>query len=126
MAETTDSPAIAPGPMPTTETEARDYRPLSGWAVASVLAAAVYVIVVVVGGGIALYTWSPYLLPLWTLALPVAGMALAAVALFHIRHSEGTRAGVPLARASLWTCLLLGLIYLSFYAATFLAVRRQA
>ena len=126
MAETTERPAAGPGPMPTTDIEAREYRPLSGWAIASLLVAGLYVIVVVVGGGIALYTWSPYLLPLWTLVFPAAGLALAATALFHIRHSEGTRAGVPLARASLWTCLLLGLIYLSFYGSTFLAVRRQA
>lgn len=124
MAETTDRPALIPAPPPAAE--AQEYRPVSGWAVASVLVTGIFVVVVLVGGGIALYTWSPYLLPLWSLILPVAGLALALVAQRDVRRAEGTRAGAGLARACLWTCLLLGLIYISFYASTFLAIRQQA
>jgi hypothetical protein len=126
MAETSDRPGFAAGPMPTTEVEAQEYQPVSGWAIASVLVAAAYVVIIVLGGGIALWTWSPYLLPMWTLLLPLAGLALAWAAQLHIRKSEGTRAGARLARASWWTCLLLGVIYVSFYASTFMAVRQQA
>lgn len=124
MAETSERPTAVPAPPP--DPEALEYRPVSGWAVASLLVTGIYVVVVLVGGGVALYTWSPYLLPLWSLALPVAGLVLALAAQWHIRRSEGTRAGAGLARASWWTCLLLVLIYLSFYASTFMAVRQQA
>ncbi len=120
MAETTERPEQMP------EVEKLDYQPVSGWAVAAAAVAGVNVLIILVGGGIALYSWSPYLLPPWTLLVPASGLALALGAQAHIRRSEGTRAGASLARASWWTCLLLGAIYLSFYAATFMAVRSQA
>ncbi len=126
MADTTDRPAVAPAPLPAAEAASPEYRPVSGWAVASAVVAGVYVVVIVAGGGLALYSWSPYLLPLWTLLLPLAGLGLALFAQLHVRRAEGTRAGHGLARAAWWTCLVLGAIYLSFYASTFLAVRRQA
>lgn len=125
MADVTPHSMLS-GPMPTVEKEAQEYRPVSGWAVASMLVAAAYIVIVVFGGGIALYSWSPFLLPLWTLLLPVLGCTLALWAQYQIRQAEGTRAGGGLARASWWICLLLGVIYVSFFAATSMAVRFQA
>src|SRR5262249_14879252 len=120
------SSVAGPGPMPLTETEAHEYRPVSGWAIASLLVAGVYTLIVGVGGGIALFTFSPYLLPMWTLLLPAVGLGLSLYAQFTIRQSEGTRTGAGLARTSWWVCLLLSVIYLSFYGATATAIRLQA
>jgi hypothetical protein len=110
------------------ETPAEDfvYRPLSGVAVAGVLVSGVFAVVLLVCGAVALWRGEPFLLPLWLLLLPVAGVALSLLGRWHILRSENTRAGLNLTRYGLWTGLVAGLGYGAFYFATGLAVTNQS
>src|SRR5262249_12784564 len=44
----------------------------------------------------------------------------------HIKNSEGTRAGLPLARWGFWLCLVTGLGYVAYSYVTGLALTSQA
>src|SRR5262249_30346034 len=117
-----------PTPIPTSNqlSTERDYRPVSGLAIAALGLAAVFAVLVLAVGGGAMFTGSPFILDFWLLLLPISGGALAVVALWQIRVSEGTRAGGTLATVALWLSLLFGLGYAAYALATYFAVRSQA
>lgn len=102
------------------------YRPISGLAIASLTLAAVYVALVVLSAVVALVKGEPFFLPLWLLALPVAGVVLSLLARRHIRNAEDTRAGMTLAQWGLWLSIVSGLGYLTYSIFTRLAVQEQA
>lgn len=105
--------------------EPATYQPMSALAIAGFLMAAIYALIIVFLGGAALYHRSPLLLGLWSL-LPLLSGALCLAAWGQIKRSEGTRAGLVLARWGLWSSLVFGLGYGAFYAATYFAVRAQS
>ena len=72
------------------------YRPLSGLAVAGVIVAGLYGLLLIVCAVVALWRGDPFLLPLWLLILPAAGVGLSLLGRWHILRSEDTRAGLPL------------------------------
>jgi hypothetical protein len=122
------TPMAEPTPMPTSNqlgTE-RDYRPISLLAIGALGLASVFAILVLIVGGKALFSGTPFALGMGLLVLPIAGGALAVVALWQIRASEGTRAGSVLATVALWLSLLFGLGYAAYSLATYFAVRAQA
>jgi hypothetical protein len=120
------TPPSRPVPPPVTDRDADAYRPLSLLALAGFVVACLWALIVVLGGVAAVLAGSPWLMPLWTFLLPLAGAALAGVALFQIRQSEGTRAGAALAVWGLLLSVLFGLGYGAYVAATRLAVEQQA
>src|SRR5438876_8096140 len=82
------------------------YRPVSGLAIAGFSFAAVFTGLVLLSLVVALVRRESFFLPTWMYALGLTGVVLSFLALRQIRASEGTRAGIPLARLGLWTTLL--------------------
>ena len=83
------------------------YQPLSGYAVAAIITACVFLaILLVLFIQVALTRRSLFSWEL--LALPISGIILAWIARSHIRNSEGTRTGVGFANAAWWISVLGG------------------
>lgn len=101
------------------------YRPLSGMAIAGFAMAIAYALLVLVGGFTALKQGTPLLLGGWSF-VPFLAVALSLGAWVQISRSEGTRAGMMLARWGLYIGLFFGVGYQAYYAATYFAVREQA
>lgn len=113
---------IAPPP----SGEPLTYKPLSGLALAAFLCSALFALLVLFSTAAGLIQGVPFFFPLWTLLLAGAGVVLALLAQGQIRNSEGTRAGLGLARAGLWLGLFAGLGYFAYYSVTGLALTSQA
>ena len=102
------------------------YRPISGLAVASVIVAAVYSLVILVLGGMAVYFGDALPLGTWSLLFPLTAGALALMARRQIRLSEGTQSGLTLANWGWWLSVGFGLGYGAIYVGTYLALTWQA
>lgn len=103
-----------------------DYRPLSGYALAGFIVSVVFALLVVVTTLIALAQGLPFFFPFWVVLLAAVGLVLSLLGQQQVRNSEGTRAGLALARAGFWTSLFTGLGYFAYYYVTGLAVTSQA
>src|SRR5208283_1140930 len=133
-AETGDTPgprypdAERPGtelsPLPRADSDA--YRPLSLVAVAGLFIDCVWLLILLLWGGFAVFSRTPLLLSGWLLLLPLAGTVLGCAAWLQIQRSEGTRAGAAVARWAVVLGVFLGLGYCAYWAAVYLAVRQQA
>jgi hypothetical protein len=78
-------------------------------------------------GGLLAYSGSePWLLREWLLVLPLAGLLLSWVARGQILRSEDTLSGLSLCNWGLGIVVVFGLMYGAYYAATYVAVRKQA
>jgi hypothetical protein len=110
---------------PETRPEAATYRPLSGLAVAALIVSGLGAAVIAILAVAARLSSKPVLYP-WVLILPLAGVALAVAAQWHLRRAEGTRVGAGLAAAGLWLGVLFGGGYGAYCLATEMAVRQQA
>lgn len=78
-------------------------------------------------GGLLVYSGSaPWLLPMWSLALPLAGLLICWIARGRILASEGTLSGLGLCHVGMTTVAVFGLLYVAYYAATWVAVRQQS
>jgi hypothetical protein len=78
-------------------------------------------------GGLLVYSGSaPWLLPMWSLALPLAGLLICWIARGRILASEGTLSGLGLCNVGMSTVAVFGLLYVAYYAATWVAVRQQS
>jgi hypothetical protein len=110
--------------------ETIDYKPLSLLAVAGLLVAALFTVLLVVGAVAAQVKGEPYLEPIlvgtWAFALPIVGAALSGLALWQIYNSEETKAGAKLAKWGLGLSLITGLGYFTYQSVTELAVVQQA
>jgi hypothetical protein len=102
------------------------YRPISGLAIAAVIVACSYALIVVLACVAGLSEWTPVLLSPWIQSLAVIGAGLAIAAWVRIYSSEGTIAGLKLALSSLVISAFFGLGYGAYYVATYLAIRQQA
>lgn len=102
------------------------YRPVSGFAVASLILASVYSLVILVLGGMAMYYGDALPLGTWSLLFPIAAAVLALLARRQIRLSEGTRSGSFLASCGWWLSIGFGLGYTAIYVGTYLALTWQA
>ncbi len=102
------------------------YVPISNWAIAGLVVAGAFGVLVAVSTVFALYERGPVLFPEWTLALPILGALLSIIAYRKIADSEGTRTGLHLARWGLLISLVAGLGYFSYYYSLRLAHVHQA
>src|SRR5216684_3189869 len=102
------------------------YRRISGFAITSLAFAVSFAVCLVMATLWGLRDRSPLLLPAFVQALPVIGAALALTAMYLIRNSEGTLAGMKLAVWGWWLSVVFGLGYGAYYGATSLAVQKQA
>src|SRR5262245_55714103 len=113
-------------PLPASPGQDFVYRPLSGVAVAGVVVASVFAVLLVICAAAAMWRGEPFLLPLWMVLLAVTGAVLSLLGRWHILRSEDTRAGLGLTRWGLWISLITGLGYGTYYFFTGLAVQNQA
>jgi hypothetical protein len=123
MAETTDRPR---GVDEAAGEHLETYRPLSLLALAGFGLAVLYALIVLVGGGIALYGRTPWLMPAWSFLLPLAALVVCWAARNRIRDSEDTLSGVAFTTWGFRLTIVLGLTYTAYYTATFFAVRGHA
>lgn len=120
-------PAFPAAPTaPALRPEAEAYQPLAPLAVLGASLALIYAVIVIVGAVAALLNRSPWLMPTWTILVPLVTAALSAAGWFSVHISEGTRAGKNLAVAGVALSLVVGLGYWAYYAGTYFAVRAQA
>src|SRR5260370_25835073 len=105
-------------PEPTTDTGT--YRPLSGFAMASLVIAGFYALVVLVFAFISFVSGTPIFLPVWGLVVPLVAIVLAAVARRQIRTSEGSRSGLALANWGLRLGVAFGIFHAAIYFGTLL------
>jgi len=82
--------------------------------------------IVVLSAVVALVKDIPILLPRWALGLAIVAAIVCFLAQRRIRDSEGTLAGMVLARWGLWLSILLGVTYFVFIWVTGLALAKQA
>jgi hypothetical protein len=102
------------------------YRPISGFAIAAIIVAVSYALIVLLACIAGLSEATPVLLSPWLQVLAVIGAGLAIAAWVQIHRSEGTVAGMKLALSSLILSAFFGLGYGAYYVATYLAIRYQA
>ena len=88
MAETTDPNTAAPP-----DEAPKSYSSLSLLALGGLAVAVVYALVVLVGAAVALFDRMPWILPTWSLAVPVAAVVLCWAARVQIQNSEGALTG---------------------------------
>lgn len=121
MAETTDPNTAAPP-----DEAPQSYSSLSLLALGALAVAVVYAVVVLVGAAVALFNRMPWILPTWSLAVPLAAVVLCWAARVQIQNSEGALTGVRLTVWGLWLSLAVGLLYAAYYSACYLSVTRMA
>jgi hypothetical protein len=101
------------------------YQPLSGYAVAAVIVAGLFALLlvqqIVVG---LLYRQTP--LTYGLLPLAVGGIVLAVIGRAHVRNSEGTRTGGRMAGAAWWVCVLGGAGFAAFLGANYLVMEKES
>jgi hypothetical protein len=102
------------------------YRPLSGFALAAFVLAAIYSLIVVVGAIVAAFQKMPWLLGAWSALFPVTAILLGLVGWLQVHASEGTRTGKPLAVWAITLSIVVSLGYWAYYSATYFVVRRDA
>ena len=88
MAETTDPNTAAPP-----DKAPKSYSSLSLLALGGLAVAVGYAAVVLVGAAVALFYRMPWILPTWSLAVPLAAVVLCWAARVQIRNSEGALTG---------------------------------
>ncbi|MDB5309552.1 MAG: hypothetical protein JWO38_3754 [Gemmataceae bacterium] len=134
MAEpTTPPPAPAAGssrsPALPSTADAVPYVPVSWMAVSAMGTAALFVLILLVGGYGAWREKRPLLMD-WALIFPVAAVVLSFAARRIIRNAEGTRTGelfgVELTNLAWWTALVGGLGYAAYLVAIETSIRQDA
>jgi hypothetical protein len=116
----------APVPAPPVAGDPVPYRPVSGLAIAGLIVSSLFAVWVVLAGLVAFRADVPFLMDPISLVLPLAGFGLSLAAHLQIRRSEGTRAGLPLAKWGMLLSVTCGFGYLAYRGATELALRQQA
>ena len=113
-------------PIPSAQRPAEPgYQPLSGYAVAAVVVAGLFAVVLVALVVVGL-TSNRTPLTYQVLALAVAGIVLAVAGRSHIRNSEGTRTGLRLANGAWWVCVLGGAGFGAFLLANEFVLRAES
>jgi hypothetical protein len=106
--------------------EFTSYRPLSGLAIAGFGLAVLYTLGMTIFAVVALATGVPMLLDQMAIVWPVGAFALSAAGCVQINRSEGTRAGLALARWGMLLSAIVGLCYGSWRIAKEQAVKAEA
>ena len=112
--------------LPESASDTGTYRPLSGLAMASIVIAGFYALIVLAFASISFVSGTPVFLPPWGLVAPLTAIILAAAARRQIRSSEGARSGMALANWGWRLGLFFGITHAAIYVGTMLAVGMQA
>src|SRR5579859_5885359 len=91
--------------------QTESYRPLSLMALAGFGVAALYTLIVVGGGAIALLARIPWLMPTWTFLIPLTALVLCWVARRHIRDAENTLSGLAFTTWGIRLTIVVALSY---------------
>ncbi|MBI2803766.1 MAG: hypothetical protein HYX68_02125 [Planctomycetes bacterium] len=102
------------------------YRPISGWAVAGLATGGLFALAVAASTVLAMIQGAPVFFPVWIVIIPILGLALSWFGQWQIQTSEGTRAGIPLARWGFRLSLISGLTYFAYYFVSAFTVQSQA
>ncbi len=121
MAETIDPKTETPP-----DEAPQSYSSLSLLALGGLAVAVGYAVVVLVGGAVALFYRMPWILPTWSLAVPLAAVVLCWAARVQIQNSEGALTGARLTVWGLWLSFAVGLLYAAYYFACYLSVTGMA
>jgi hypothetical protein len=124
MTVPSSTPTPAPAPVESPPTSLI-YRPLSGPAVASFVLALLYAGVITLMAVTAMREGGAFFLPDWSILIPIIGAVTAFLGIRQIRNSEGTRAGMALARVGLWLNVFIGVGYSAYHYFTGLALAQQ-
>lgn len=101
------------------------YAPISGTAVASLAVGVLFVVALVIVGGMAFFKKQQFI-EFEVLVFPALGVLLAFVARRQIANSEGTRVGENYANAGWWLNVLGGLGYVAYVLGVEFAIRNDA
>jgi hypothetical protein len=101
------------------------YKPVSGFAVAAGLCAAVFAVLLVALLYSAVTSSRAALSPEW-LGIPILGIAFAIIGRIQIRKSEGTRTGGRIASLSWWVCVLGGVGFAAYIYANQMALEMES
>ena len=133
MTEATDraqdvqAAASAPAAAPSGPDEApRPYSSVSFLAIGGFALAVGYGVVITTGALVALFYRMPWVLPVWSLAFPLAAVAVCWAARSRIANSEGTLTGLKLTSWGLYLSFGFGVVYGAYYAACYLSVTQMA
>jgi hypothetical protein len=122
-----DGPARAPALPSTADTV--PYVPISWMAVAAMAVSVLFLLILLVAGGDAVWQRRPLLMP-ELLILPAIAVVLSFAARRIIRNAEGTRTGdlfgIDLPNAAWWIAVVCGLGFAAYLLAIEYAVRRDA
>jgi hypothetical protein len=102
------------------------YQRISAFAIAGLIIAIGYAVVLAFAAFLSLRFKDPLLLPVWGQVVPLLGAVLSVLALWSIRNSGGVLTGTKLAQTACWLSVVLGLGYTSYYMATRFAIINQA
>src|SRR5262245_48311667 len=101
------------------------YQPVSGYAVAALVAAGVFAVilafvaVIAVRSGRSVLSWE-------LMVLPILGIILAIIGRSQIRNSEGTRTGLKLASVAWWICVIGGAGFATYYLTSQMFLSRES
>ena len=125
-ATTASIPAAPPPPAGAADEAPRAYSSVSVVAIVGFVLSALYALVVGLGGLVALFNRTPWILPIWTLFLPVVAVAVCFAARARIRKAEGALTGARLATWGVGLAAVVGLLYAAYYGGCYFAVSSQA
>jgi len=125
-ADTNIKPGDPPFGLTPRSSETIAYQPISGWAIAGVIASGFFAFMVLVSTIVAIWQGAPMFFPVWFLTLAVIGIVLSYIGQNHVQNSEGTRTGGKLATIGIWLGVVSGLCYFSYFYATRYAQQAQA
>ena len=104
---------------------APEYTPISGTAVASLIVAGFFVVILGVAALSAALS-NDSLHEIWFFAFPILSVVLAFVARKQIDASEGTRTGISYANAGWWISVVVGVVYAAYLIGNQFTVRNDA
>lgn len=102
------------------------YQPLSKLALAGLVIAGGYALVLSAFTLVAFFKGTPLFLGIETLFIPALAAGLAFVGRQQIRNSEGVLSGQALTTWALWLCALFGMGFTAYYVGTYFAITWQA
>jgi hypothetical protein len=102
-----------------------NYAPYSIMAVMALVAAVIFLLVMLILGGSAWYGGTQLIEPL-LLIMPAIVLVLSFAARRQISNSEGTRVGLNLCNIAWWIAIVGGFGYISYLAGRMIAVRQDA
>ncbi len=125
MTEATDRSSL-PVSVGRADESPKPYSSVSYLAIGGFILAAAYAAVMAIGVVIALFNRTPWILPVWSFAVPLGGALICCAARVRIHNSEDSLTGAALTTWGLWLTLCFGLVYAAYYSACYLSVTQMA